>query len=189
MVLLLRIIRTTNINCLHSVKRPSNCGIRNEIAGRADSNEAGAGKLSCQIRRGSRGSGPPLCPPRKISSKSCSFQAILRENPYFDQFLGSGPSWGQNSAGPPHDQNPGSVPPNSNYFWVETRVDLSTDDLLWLRAVWRLFHLRLGKETHIREPVGRDICKTKEKLRICCEARGNQHVQRVQRTMTPLVRI
>ncbi len=34
-------------------------------------------------------SGPPVAP--KIFFKSCSFQAILRESPYFEQILGSGP--------------------------------------------------------------------------------------------------
>ncbi len=49
--------------------------------------------------RGALGARAPLAP--KISSKSCSFQAILRKTPYFEQILGSGPPlWGQNSAGP-----------------------------------------------------------------------------------------
>ena len=46
-------------------------------------------------RSGSRGTwGPgPLAP--KISSESCSFRAILRENAYIEQILGSGPPLGQ----------------------------------------------------------------------------------------------
>ena len=45
------------------------------------------------------GPGPPL--PPILFSKSCSFQAILRENPLFWANVGlSSPSWGQNSAGP-----------------------------------------------------------------------------------------
>ncbi len=55
---------------------------------------------------GGTGGQGPLAP--KISSKSCSFQAILRENSYFEHILGSGPSPGvQTPLGPP-DQNPGS---------------------------------------------------------------------------------
>ncbi len=42
--------------------------------------------------RGALGAWAPLAP--KISSKSCSFQAILREKPYFEQSLGSGPPLG-----------------------------------------------------------------------------------------------
>ena len=52
--------------------------------------------------------GPPC--PQDFFFYSCSFQASLRENPYFEQILGSGPPpWGQNSAGPP-DQNTGYAP-------------------------------------------------------------------------------
>ena len=52
--------------------------------------------------------GLPLAP--KISSKLCSFQAILREKkPYFEQILGSGPHGVKTLLGPP-DQNPGSAP-------------------------------------------------------------------------------
>ena len=36
-----------------------------------------------------------------ISSKSCCFQAIFRENSNFEQILVQGPPWGQNSAAPP----------------------------------------------------------------------------------------
>ena len=46
--------------------------------------------LSSGSREGARG--PPFAP--KISSKSCSFQATLRENPNFEQILGSGPPLG-----------------------------------------------------------------------------------------------
>ena len=49
------------------------------------------------------------CPQHFI--KILHFQAILRKNPNFKQFLSSGPPWGQNSAGPPN-QNPGSAPGN-----------------------------------------------------------------------------
>ena len=41
-------------------------------------------------------------------SKSCSFQALLRENPYFEQILGS--DGGGKTLGPP-EQNLGSPPP------------------------------------------------------------------------------
>ena len=48
--------------------------------------------------RGALGARPP-CP--KISSKSCSFQEILREKPLFRANFGLSPPWGQNSTGPP----------------------------------------------------------------------------------------
>ncbi len=51
------------------------------------------------------GSRPPL-PPRCFF-KSCSFQAILRENPYFEQILGSAPPAGVKTLLGPPDQNPG----------------------------------------------------------------------------------
>ena len=44
--------------------------------------------LRPRFSSGSRGARAPLAP--TISSKSCSFQAILRENPYFEHILGSG---------------------------------------------------------------------------------------------------
>ena len=40
-------------------------------------------------------------------SKSCSFHAIFRENPIFEQICGSVPHWGQNFQ---MNQNPGSAP-------------------------------------------------------------------------------
>ncbi len=43
--------------------------------------------------------GPPSLTPR-FFSKSCSSQIIFRGKPLFEQILGSGPPWGQNSAGP-----------------------------------------------------------------------------------------
>ena len=47
---------------------------------------------------GELGAWAPLAP--KIFSKSCSFQVMLMENSCFEQIKGSGPLWGQNSAGP-----------------------------------------------------------------------------------------
>ena len=49
-------------------------------------------------------------PGPKISSKSCSFQAILRETPYFEEILGSGPPIGVQTPLAPPDQNPRSAP-------------------------------------------------------------------------------
>ncbi len=58
--------------------------------------------------RGPLGTRPPQ---PKISSKSCSFQEILREKPYFKQILDSGPSPSgvKTPLGPPA-QSPGSEP-------------------------------------------------------------------------------
>ncbi len=39
------------------------------------------------------GAGGPAPLASKILSKSCSFQAIVREKPYFEQILGSSPLW------------------------------------------------------------------------------------------------
>ncbi len=49
---------------------------------------------------------PPPCPKDyfQIMQLSGNFKGQF----YFEQMLGSGPPWGQNSAGPPH-QNPGSA--------------------------------------------------------------------------------
>ncbi len=45
--------------------------------------------------QGALGAQPPLAP--RFFQKSCSFQVILKENPYFEQMLGSGPPpWRQN---------------------------------------------------------------------------------------------
>ena len=53
--------------------------------------------MAARSTNGSRGTwgpgSPPSLPPR-FFSKSCSFQAILWENPYFEQILGSGAPWG-----------------------------------------------------------------------------------------------
>ncbi len=67
-------------------------------------------KIICLVSggyRGDPGARAPLAP--KICLKSCSFQAILRETPYFDKLLGSGPLGVKTPLGP-LDQNPGSVP-------------------------------------------------------------------------------
>ncbi len=53
------------------------------------------------------GSGPP-CP--QDFFKSCSFQAILRENPYFEQIWAQGPPLGVKTLLGLPDQNPGSAP-------------------------------------------------------------------------------
>ncbi len=50
--------------------------------------------------QGAWGPGPHIAP--KIFSKSCSFQANLRKNTYFEQSLGSGPSWPKSWSRPCH---------------------------------------------------------------------------------------
>ena len=51
----------------------------------------------------------PACP--QDFFKITQLQAILRENPILSKFWAQGLlPWGQNSAGPPPDQNPGSAP-------------------------------------------------------------------------------
>ena len=65
--------------------------------------------------------GPPL--PQDIK-KLCNFQAILRENPYFEQILGSGPPFGvKTPMGPP------------DYFWIRA-WKVTAGALAW-GAVWK----------------------------------------------------
>ena len=57
----------------------------------------GCSIVNCHI-----GSRRPGASAHKISLKSCSFQAILREKTFFlSKFRPLGPQWGQNSTGPP----------------------------------------------------------------------------------------
>ncbi len=59
--------------------------------------------------------GPALPPAPKISSKSCSVQAILRENPLF--WANFAPPFGVKTPLGPPDQNPGSAPDTALLYW------------------------------------------------------------------------
>ena len=89
--------------------------------------------------RGPWGPGAPCppCPPRN-SSKSCSFQAILRENPLFwANVLLRAPLGVKTPLGPP-DKNPGSTPegpgPNNCKLGFEAKSDSDLSTPLFLAS-------------------------------------------------------
>ncbi len=77
-------------------------GIRCINMSRPDGKES-ALRGSISGSRGPWGPGPPL----SLRFYKNHATAVFRQ---FEQILGSGPSWGQNSAGSPPDQIPGSAP-------------------------------------------------------------------------------
>ena len=101
---------------------------------------------------GGPGGPGPFAP--KISSKSCSFQAIWREKPLFWAIFGlRAPPWGQKSTGPP-DQNPGFAP-GFDRDQPQSKVELVKN---WTKAPlrWNLkrcFLLNSQFDSQLQEPI------------------------------------
>ncbi len=68
--------------------------------------------------------GGPGDPASLAPKKSCIFQALLFDTPYFEQILGSGPSGVKTPLGPPPDQNLGSAIDLSQSETTETKSNI-----------------------------------------------------------------
>ncbi len=75
---------------------------------------------------------------------------FLRGNPYFEHIEGSGAPWGQNSARPTPDQNPGSAPISCDQVLIPRRsfqvLEMNQLGLLSpLPLTWKIYLWRLGR--------------------------------------------
>ncbi len=154
------------------------CSQRNSCLSHKQS-KAGSTVLSSGSR-GPWGRGPPLAP--KFSSKSYSFQAILRENPYFEQILGSVPPLGSKLCAPP-DQNPGSAPGASlviqNVYLQVTSLNyagnlivqlLTSGDSLVVLAMGKLFCTVLEMSNVSKQPLSKQVGTRVRRYSFCCAA-------------------